>query len=93
MEMAVAGTGMKAGQLLAGKRVEGTAQSFDRLGNLLGGPGAGAFEQQVLDEMADSVEVRRFVARPRPTQMPTLTLCMCGISAVATRRPLWSWLS
>ena len=66
VETIVAGLGMVAGHFFAGESVEVTADAFDVLGNLAGGTAAGAFEQQVLDEMADAVELRRFVAAADP---------------------------
>ena len=64
VEAVVAGPGMETGHLLAGEGVQVPADALDRLGDLLGRALLRAFEQQVLDEMADAVERGRLVARP-----------------------------
>src|ERR1017187_1639540 len=60
----MAGTRMEEGHLLAGERVQVAADPLDRLGDLLGRALLRAFEQQMLDEMADAVEPGRLIARP-----------------------------
>ena len=54
---------MEAGRFLAGEGIEVTADSFHRLGDCFGGTFLGAFEEEVFDEMADTVEAGRLVAR------------------------------
>src|SRR5262249_36868275 len=51
-----------ASVLLTGKRVQYAADRVHLLGDLRGGPLAGALEQQVLDKVADSVVAGVFVA-------------------------------
>jgi hypothetical protein len=61
VEAVGAGAGMETGHLLAGEGVEVTAEAFDGLGDFFGGALPGAFEEEVLDEMADAVERGRLV--------------------------------
>src|SRR5438270_10487657 len=57
---------MEASELLAGKRVEITADPFDRFRNLFGRASFRAFENQVFDEVTNTIEVRRLEARAGP---------------------------
>src|SRR5512137_854684 len=59
----MAGTRMETGRLLAGEGVQVTADALDRLGDVPGRTLLRAFEQQMLDEVADAVELVRLVAR------------------------------
>ena len=54
-----------AGVRPGGIGVEGTAQSVDFLGNLSGGPTAGALEQHMFGEVGDALFRRRFIPGPR----------------------------
>ena len=63
VEAVMAGPGMETGRLLAGEGVQIAADALDRLGDLLGRALLRAFEEQVLDEMADAVERGRLVTR------------------------------
>jgi len=53
---------MITGHLLAGEGVEITANALHILRNLPRGAPFGALEEQMLDEMADAVDFRRFIA-------------------------------
>ena len=57
-----------AGVLLRGERVELSADRVDRLRDVFGRPGVGAFEEHVLDEMRDAALRVRLV--PRPARQP-----------------------
>src|SRR5215467_14178778 len=54
---------VEAGRFFTGERVEITADTFDRFGNFLGGAFLCAFEEEMLDEMADTVHLRRLITR------------------------------
>ena len=55
--------GVVAGVLLAGERIEHTADGVDLLGDLRGSALARAFEEQMLDEVRNPVLGRGFVTR------------------------------
>ena len=63
VEAVVAGPGMEAGDFLAGKGIQVTADAFDCLRDFQGRPPFCSLEEQVFDEMADAIEFRRFMAR------------------------------
>ncbi len=58
----VAGLGVITGHLLAGEGVEIAADALHILRNLPRRAPFGALEEQMLDEMADAVDFRRFIA-------------------------------
>ena len=55
---------VEAGVLLRGERVHLAADRVDRPGDVLGRPGLGALEDQVLDEVGDPAQVGGLVAAP-----------------------------
>src|ERR1051326_8376172 len=66
LQTIMAALGVKTGALLAGKRVEITADALHRLRNFFGRALASAFKEQVLNKMGTPVERRRLVAAANP---------------------------
>src|SRR6202034_3796838 len=61
--MLVEDAGVEADHFFGGEGVEHAAERVDFASNVFGGAAAGAFEDHVLDEVRDSVEVLRLAAR------------------------------
>ena len=102
-EMLVEDLDVIARVFLGGERVELAADRVDRLGDVLGRPRAGAFEQHVLDEVRDAAALGRFVARPArqphsntdraDLRHPLREDAKSVIENVSDDRGVWHWLS
>ena len=60
----VARSSVETGRLFPGECIEVAADALNGLRNLLGRSLLSAFEKEVFDEVANSIQGRRFVARP-----------------------------
>ena len=73
---------------LGGEGVDDTAHGVHLLGDVGGAAPFGAFEEQMFDEMGNTVSRRASWREPFSTQMPRLTERISGISSETMRMPL-----